>query len=625
MNRTATLTLPIVCSCLWSTLAFSQEAQGLDSVIEMLDLRESTLRDALRLISESSNVNIVPSREAGETKVSCYLNAVTVRQAVETIAKTNGLWYRIDDESGIVRVMTGEEFERDLVSFREERTRVFTLLFPNAFEIALALRNLFGDRVSLALDRQMQFEEYRELLQRFQRFDILDRRGQSLGILNGQGGSNRGSQYGQGNVGYGAGGLNSGYNLGYGGGFNGNYNLGTSSPSSRSQLPYNASSGEPLTPDQIQQLQGALGEEPRGEIDPTLLEKLRGKPPSIYVTILRRNNLIAVRSSDDVALEEIERIVRRLDVPTPQVLLEVKVLELDLADDFVSVFDASGAGANASGQFTTGDIAGGSGLVDPGTFLYQYVNDTFQARIQFLQRKNRVVALASPTLLVANNEVARLFIGEERPIVRNISSQTTVNQNSTTTSPNNTIELRPVGTTLLLTPNINADRTVSLRVLQESSDVRKGAAVIPVVTGDGQVVSQPIDVVAARSVSGTVVAKDGLTLALGGLVQESIGDVIEGIPGLMDLPLVGIFFRREQKIRQRRELVVLIRPFVLFTPVEGQQISQELADRLLIHPSAHGLGTPLDTFDPDEAPRSPLASDPLKEVLQFQSGLPGGR
>ena len=131
----------------------------------------------------------------------------------------------------------------------------------------------------------------------------------------------------------------------------------------------------------------------------------------------------------------------------------------------------------------------------------------FTARIQFLETKDRVTAVATPMLLVANNEVARLFVGEERPVVRNISSQTTVNENVVTTTPSNTIETRPVGTTLLLTPNVNADRTVTLRVLEESSEVLVGEASIPVVTGDGDVINQPVDVVSSRTVTGTSFSK----------------------------------------------------------------------------------------------------------------------
>ena len=69
-------------------------------------------------------------------------------------------------------------------------------------------------------------------------------------------------------------------------------------------------------------------------------------------------------------------------------------------------------------------------------------------------------------------------------------------------------------------PQINADRTVTLRVLQENSQVLTGGATIPIVTGNGSIQSQPVDIVSTRTFSGTVVAKDSLTLAIGGLIMR---------------------------------------------------------------------------------------------------------
>ena len=111
--------------------------------------------------------------------------------------------------------------------------------------------------------------------------------------------------------------------------------------------------------------------------------------------------------------------------------------------------------------------------------------------------------MATPLILTANNEVSRVFVGEERPIVRNVSTQTIVNDNQTATAPTTTIEFRPVGTTLLITPNINSDRTVTLRLLQENSSINPSGATIPIITGNGDVTNQPVDVVQTRTISGT--------------------------------------------------------------------------------------------------------------------------
>lgn len=591
-------------------LAKAQDAQaeGLEQVVERLDLREIPLREALRLIAEESGVNLVASEAAAATKVSCYLQRVRVRQAIESIAKSYGLWYREDADLNAVHILTTEEFQRDLSLFRDERTQVFTLYYPNALDVALSIRNLFGTRVRFTLDQQSRFDDFAEMNQRFQRFDLLDRRSQGR-TVNGQGGVSQLNGFNA-NTGLGAAGLFGQNQLRTGdpgqyGTANGNNTTGALAP-------------EELGPQETELLQRALSDPDTA--DREALDRLQNERATIFVSILRKNNQVAVRSADQSALRQIEQIVQALDVPTPQVLLEIRILNLDLGDDFQSAFDF----AFADSTTLAGRDPSSIGQQDPGGLVYSFVDGNFQARLQLLQQNRRVNTVASPLLLVANNEVSRLFIGEERPFVRSISSQTTINSNVATTTPTSVIELRSVGTTLLLTPNINADRTVTLRVLQESSDIRVGGASIPVVTGSGNLVQQPVDTVVSRTITGTVVAKDGLTLALGGLIEEGVSDKQEGVPGLMDLPWVGALFRDEAKQRYRRELVVLIRPHVLFTASEGRDRTSELATRLSIHPHRTGERG-LDAFTADEAPRPPLGKHPLREMLKYQSALPDGQ
>lgn len=447
-----------------------------------------------------------------------------------------------------------------------EHTLVLTLFYPNSLDVALAVQNLFGGRVALSLDRSSREEEYAEMRQRFERFDLLGDRLQ-------------GTSWG----GTGA-------------------SLSGTGP-----------------------IDAGLQPSPPPSAAHTGVWPASDKPP-IYVSVLQRNNQIAVRSSDAAALTDIESLVRTLDVPTPQVLLEIRVLSLNLGNTYSSAFDfllwENGPSGAAFTQGTPQNPDGSNNTTGP--LIYKYVDDHIRARLTLLQSDLRVSTLATPLLLVANNEVARLFIGEERPIVRNVSSQTTINNNLVTTAPNSSVEIRPVGTTLLLTPNINADRTVTLRIVQEMSDVRQGQASIPIVTATGEVVNQPVDVVGSRSVAGTLVAKDGLTLAIGGLIEEGVGDGNQGIPILKDLPLLGPLFRRENKGRVRRETVVLIRPWVLFTAGEGQQMSASLSGRLL-HPSAATEGLEMGTFDAKEAPRAGLSKQPLWEAFKYQSAMPDGQ
>lgn len=152
-------------------------------------------------------------------------------------------------------------------------------------------------------------------------------------------------------------------------------------------------------------------------------------------------------------------------------------------------------------------------------------------------------------------------------------------------TPETELEFRSVGTTLLVTPNINSDRTVTLRLLQENSSINAGGASIPVVLATGAVQNVSVDVVSSRSVSGTFVAKDDKMVAIGGLIEEQDSDVRSQVPVLGNIPVLGLLFRRQTTEKTRHELVILIRPHVISTPADGEAISQDLLRNLSLHPA----------------------------------------
>ena len=598
--------------------------------IQKLDFRDLALRDAARLLSEQTGLNIVTSREAGNVSVSLFLRNVSSKAAIEELCKTHNLWYRQDDSTHIVRIVTVPEFQRDLVSFREEKTEVFTLLYPNAVSIALAIRDLYGDRVQLAINHEDASDQSRDLEERLDRFDIVDQRSQGLGLFQSGGASS-----GSGSTSFSGPGANR--SSGSSGG--------TSIPTARRdaiQQDAESRRREPegdfksLTPDQMQLVQKLIEKGTGSAETEAALQNFRRQSATIYATISRKNNIVMLRTSDQQALEEIRTLVRRLDVATPLVLLEVKVLSVELGDGFNSAFDYQFSdGVNNAGGFSAGSVQPpladtlrgvarraapldiGGTAVRNGDLTFQFVNNNFRARLQMLQDKNKVTMLATPVLLTANNEVSRLFIGEERPIIRNISSQTVVNNNTVTSTPNTTVELRPVGTTLLITPNINSDRTVTLRLLQENSSINAGAATIPVVTSNGGVAQQAVDVVASRTVSGMIVAKDDLEIAVGGLIEEEAHDQRSQVPVLGKVPVLGAFFRRQSSGKTRRELIIVVRPHILSTPSEAEEISKRLIGELSLHPNAPDVRGTMNSFKRAEVVEpEPRKSDDPKDFIR---------
>ncbi|HZZ71262.1 MAG TPA: hypothetical protein VFE24_03360 [Pirellulales bacterium] len=626
--------------------------------LELIEFRDIPLDEALRSLSDQSGLKIVPSAEAAKVHVSLYLRDVQPTVALDALTKANGLYYKQDRANGIIRIYTTKEYENDLGSFREERTEVFTLLYPNPVDVAYAIRGLFGTRVQFSLGADDQLA-YDDLSQRFNRFDLVDARNQGLGSEGG-GGFGRSNSTGNGFTGSGIGGTGSssfgrsgilGGSLAGGTGITSLNGLGSQFGQNefnapQNQQPQGATKLDNLTPDQIQQLEKARNSaapEDQQAID----ELLRSRRARIYVTVIRRNNQVVVRTSDDQIMNRIRELICNLDVPTPLVLLEVKVMSIQLDDDFSSVFDYQFTDAHTvAGSFTAGNIlAPAADVLSPadrrnsqagiglssssaGTsrdLIFQYVSANFRARMQLLENNNRVTDLTTPLLLTANNEVSRIFIGETVPITTGFTSNQIVAGGvvNTTVSGTPIVELRDVGQSLLITPNINADRTVTLRIAQENSKINPGGGMIPVPTnGATGFTNVPVDTVQRATVSGTVVAKDGLAVALGGLIDESLNDNRSEIPILGKIPVIGFFFRSQMTNRSRHELVIMIRPYVFNTPAESAALSHDLVQDLSLHPNApDAIGT-LNSFSPWEVMRADPPLCPAQNTFRFHSLVP---
>lgn len=348
-----------------------------------------------------------------------------------------------------------------------------------------------------------------------------------------------------------------------------------------------------ITLDQIEKLirqAATLPPEAQGKITQEVLSDLSEYESPIFVTVVRQHNTLVLRTGDIQAIRDIEILIQKLDRPTPQVLLEMKIVRLGLGDSFRSIVDFG----IVSGPTQTGPPTGqplnplvptaptspqqvlgiGNFPLEGGSFIYQFINDKIRARVQLLAEKNNLEVLATPMLLASNNKPARVFVGEERVLVTGIKTNVITSATGLSTTVISPItEVRDIGNTLRILPKINADRTVTLEIDHDSSTVLVGNTTLPVATQTGDVRQIPIDTVDTATLQGTVIAKDGLTVAIGGLIQTSKNKTVQKVPFLGDIPVLGWLFRREVINDTRRELILLITPHIILTPSEGQGVT----------------------------------------------------
>jgi general secretion pathway protein D len=534
------------------------------------------MEEVAELLTMGSGVQVAVSKGASAETVTIYLEGISLENALKTICKARGLWYLEDPGTGVIHVMTVDEFRAGVSTYDEEMVEVVTIRYPRAEEIGETLQELFQNRVSWTPPRRRAEDRAEEIEDALDRMDLMAERA-TLALQ-----------------GHGAGSSTYGYPSGrvrtrldrdrqrYG-------RTTIYDPYRRAYRPEEREGPEePIPADLLAQY---LAQKEAGASAQTLNEIL-SRPGVVHISAFPESNQLLLRSSDKAATVRVKAVIELLDNPEPQVLLEVKVLDVLVDDEQARGIDWLFRAGSVSGGWSRGItepvgqaieppaanlVPQGSGL-DPRAAVFGLVTDSVRARLQLLQDENRVTELATPNLLVADNEASRVFVGSEETVELSVDVENIITTEGIATStliPTTTD--RRIGTTLLITPRIHADRTVTIRILQEQS--RLGEKEPTVNGGFTRAIEE-------RSVTTTVIARDSNIIAIGGLIGESVGERIRGIPGLKRLPLLGALFRTSTKTRERHELLVLIRPFVLLAPGEAQSASSEFIRRTSQHPSA---------------------------------------
>lgn len=566
--------------------------KGLDAPLGSFDLRDVSVAEAIRLIAEVSGVNIVATRAVSDRQVSMYLRDATARGVIDTLARVNGLWYRYLEQSRTFILMSAEEFQRDASVFREEDTRTFRLKHHNVVAAANAVRALFGIRVRLSRPVEEQLGEQMKTTE-LRRADSGSMAGGRSGTRSGiDGTSGQGGVAGAGTAGGAAAGV--------------------------------AAAAPPVRPEQAVAAATRLAAEGEALSGEELQALRQGIEAPIHVTYNRLHNLLIVRTGDESAMKQVAELVRAIDLPARQVLLEMRIIQVALDEEFRRAFDVDlFGGGSTSGtpgsqavnplrpNATSGEkLAAAIGNFDldrESTGIFQFINARVRARLQLLEEKGKVRTLARPMVLASNNEPARLFIGEEVVLITGATSQTTTAANSpSSTTVTAETEQRDVGTTLVVHPRINDDRSVTLTIDQEISRRVRGGTTIPLAIGNSEVLDYPIDTVETSNIQVAALAKDGLTIALGGLIRAEASKTRQQVPGFGDIPVIGNLFSRDVETDERTEMVLLVTPHIIDTAEEGDALSRRQMSPLVEHEAARLAPRP-DAEAPGSAPAVPAA------------------
>ena len=347
---------------------------------------------------------------------------------------------------------------------------------------------------------------------------------------------------------------------------------------------------EPVLTEQDKEKLLALGITEK-ESDVVALAKKIGKPLPATITVFRRNNCIVARSLDETLLQEMGRIIEALDTPTNQVLLEVKILQVNLGDGFESFFQMYHADTGHWG--TGGNFAHsvsslpGLGLASS-TLQYFFLNEHINARIQFFASQGRVNILSTPFLMSANNSKVEFFVGEETPLRDEVETKTIYDDegNIVTTVFEVTIKREELGTDVTISSFINEDSTITMDIETEISTANLNMTQINALNEKtGETILFPLDGVNKNEIKSIIAAKSGQSVAIGGIIKEQDESEESKVPVLGDIPVLGFFFKKIIKHKTKTETVIILTPHVITHPALAGKTSEEFLNRRSSHPA----------------------------------------
>jgi general secretion pathway protein D len=301
---------------------------------------------------------------------------------------------------------------------------------------------------------------------------------------------------------------------------------------------------------------------------------------SIRISSVDTNNQLLVRARPS-QWGEIEQAIKRLDNVPLQVQIEMRILEVDLTGQLefgvqwylqglagsTPTYDGNG-NVNGATNIPPGmhrQVALGSGGNQYGgePFFYSFLssNRKFQVALSALETNGNTKTLSAPSLVVLNNQVAHIQVGDQVPI--NQTSIVTGLGTTPTGSTASSVSYLPTGVILDVQPRVNPGGLVYLNVQQQVSNTTGAAN------------SQGNYTIQQRAVGTQIAVQSGQTVLLGGLIQQNENNTDTGIPGLNRVPVLGRLFGTTSHNRTRTELIVLITPRVITSAEEAKQVTDE--------------------------------------------------
>jgi MSHA biogenesis protein MshL len=332
------------------------------------------------------------------------------------------------------------------------------------------------------------------------------------------------------------------------------------------------------------------------------LQGLVGNAPGRNVMINAQSGIVAVRAMPRELRDVTEFLHTLQSVSTRQVVLEAKILEVELSDAYQAGINWAAVGQNGNQTFSAFQTGPQNGFnstnllnqpsqpitLSPGNATTSAVTNSlggafvlavdtanFASYIELLGTQGKTRVLSSPRVSTLNNQKAVIKSGSDQYFVIGVSTNTLV---GTSSSTNLNVDLAPFfsGVALDVTPQISEDGEVILHIHPTVSQVTSN---VQQLTVNGVADSLPLALSQVRESDSVVKARSGQLIVIGGLMQTTRTEQVYKLPGLGDIPVLGNLFRSTQRTEVHSELVILLRPIVLDDDEQWKKLIDEPLDR----------------------------------------------
>jgi len=290
--------------------------------------------------------------------------------------------------------------------------------------------------------------------------------------------------------------------------------------------------------------------------------------PGVRITADTVNNTLLIYANQE-SYRVIEQTLKQLDRPQLQVSIDATIAEITLNENLqygVQFFFKSSDVGYSADKGSAGLSRAGSALISrvlPGFNFLLGPESEPRVVLDALRGVSDVKVLSTPSVVVLDNQVATLQVGDQVPVATASATVLT----GTGAPVVNTIDYRNTGVILRVVPRINANGNVLLDVEQEISNVAAGSA------------GSLTPTVSQRRVRSSIAVASGQTVLLAGLISERQENSRTGLP-IIDQLEIGKLLGSNNKVNQRTELIIFIRPQIIRDGVDAMRVAEELRTKL---------------------------------------------